>query len=190
MVLTNIVKHFVSLVILLFFTYLIGAKLFDRFWLNPGSLREGLEDASAEEPTTIETCKIPEASKSIELAAAFEKVGKQMDMIRSIRESTTPAVPIKIDKDADPNFLVLVNLKLLVNNGISVNEASLKSIYDQYIGNREITLLTTDLNSLKLETSFANAERSKEEGFLCRIKIIIEGHQKIIDSILEKRADE
>ena len=173
MVLTNIVKHFVSLVILLFFTYLIGAKLFDRFWLNPGSLREGLE-----------------ASKSIELAAAFEKVGKQMDMIRSIRESTTPAVPIKIDKDADPNFLVLVNLKLLVNNGISVNEASLKSIYDQYIGNREIALLTTDLNSLKLETKSADAERAKEEGFLCRVKIIIEGHQKIIDSILEKRADE
>jgi hypothetical protein len=111
-------------------------------------------------------------------------------MIRSIRESTTPAVPIKIDKDADPNFLVLVNLKLLVNNGISVNEASLKSTYDQYIGNREVALLTTDLNSLKLETKSADAERAKEEGFLCRAKIIIEGHQKIIDSILEKRADE
>jgi hypothetical protein len=190
MVLTNIVKHIVSLVVLLFFTYLIGAKLFDRFWLNPGSLREGLEGTSTEEPTTIETCKIPEASKSIELAAAFEKVGKQMDMIRSIRESTTPAVPIKIDKDADPNFLVLINLKLLVNNGISVNEASLKSTYDQYIGNREVALLTTDLNSLKLETKSADAERAKEEGFLCRVKIIIEGHQKIIDSILEKKSDE
>jgi hypothetical protein len=113
-----------------------------------------------------------------------------MDMIRSIRESTTPAVPIKIDKDADPNFLVLVNLKLLVNNGISVNEASLKSIYDQYIGNREITLLANELNLLTFDSASSEENRSKEEGFLCRAKIIIEGHQKIIDSILEKKADE
>ena len=188
MVLTNIVKHFVSLVILLFFTYLIGTALFDM--LRPGPFREGLEGDAPPAPTTRETCKIPEASKSIELAAAFEKVGKQMDMIRSIRESTTPVVPIKIDKDADPNFLVLINLKLLVNSGISLNEASLKSIYDQYIGNREIALLTNDLNLMTLETSSADAERAKEEEFLCRAKIIIEGHQKIIDSILERRADE
>jgi hypothetical protein len=158
--------------------------------LNPGSLREGLEGTTAEEPTNIETCKIPEASKSIELAAAFEKVGKQTDMIRSIRESTTPAVPIKIDKDADPNSLILVNLKLLVNSGINANETSLKLAYDQYIGNREVTLLGNELNLLKFDSAYTEENRSKEEGFLCRVKIIIEGHQKIIDSILEKRSDE
>lgn len=190
MVLTNIVKHFVSLVVFLFFAYLIGAELVDRFWLNPGSLREGLEGTTAEESTNIETCKIPEASKSIELAAAFEKVGKQTDMIRSIRESTTPAVPIKIDKDADPNSLILVNLKLLVNSGINANETSLKLAYDQYIGNREVTLLGNELNLLKFDSAYTEENRSKEEGFLCRVKIIIEGHQKIIDSILEKRSDE
>jgi pentapeptide MXKDX repeat protein len=233
MVFTNIVKHFVSLVVLLFFTYLIGAKLFDRFWLNPGSLREGLEDDMAEddiaeddmaeddmaeddmaeddmaeddmaeddmaeddeddateEPTIAKTCKIPEASKSIELAAAFEKVGKQTDMLRSIRESTTPAVPIKIDKDADPNFLILANLKLLMNNGISVNETTLKYIYDQYIGNREVTFLANELNLLTFDSESSEENLSKEEDFLCRVKIIIEGHQTIIDSILEKRANE
>lgn len=187
MVVTNIVKHFVSLVVFLFFAYLIGAELVDRFWLNSGSLREGLEGATTED---IETCKIPEASKSIELAAAFEKVGKQTDMIRSIRESTTPAVSIKINKDADPNSLILVNLKMLMSNGINANETSLKLAYDQYIGNREIALLANELELLKFDSASIEENRSKEEGFLCRVKIIIEGHQKIIDSILEKRSDE
>ena len=61
MVLTNIVKHFVSLVILLFFTYLIGTALFDM--LRPGTFREGLEGDAPPAQTTRETCKIPEASK-------------------------------------------------------------------------------------------------------------------------------
>jgi len=84
----------------------------------------------------------------------------------------------------------LENLKLLVNNGISKNEANLRTVYDQYIGNREIAVLATELNSLKLVVKDKNNLHAKEEAFLCRAKIIVEGHQTLINSILVKTADE
>ena len=147
---------------------------------------------SATTPTAAvdELCKITESNKPIELAAAFEKVNKQTDMIRSLNESTDIVIPIKIDKNADANFLILANLKLLANNGIGKNEASLKAVYDQYIGNREIALLISDLNSLKFESSNDASLHAKEEPLLCRVKTIIDGHQTLIDSILEKKSNE
>jgi hypothetical protein len=141
-------------------------------------------------PSSIEPCDIKDVDKPIELAAAFEKVNKQTDMIRTLNEVAEPVTPLKIDKSGDAEFLVLSNLKLLVNNGISKNEASLKAVYDQYIGNREVSLLATDMNSLKIEKANADALHKQEIAIICRAKVIIEGHQTLIDRILEKGSDE
>ena len=140
-------------------------------------------------PST-EPCEIKDVDKPIELAAAFEMVNKQTDMIRTLKESTEATTSLKIDKSGDAEFLVLSNLKMLVNNGISKNEASLKAVYEQYIGNREVTLLATDINSLKMEKPNANALHGQEIALICRIKVIINGHQTLIDRILEKGSDE
>jgi len=209
-----IIVYFINSVLFLFFVYLIGNSLINRFW-KMSSLREGLTtDETTDETADItaditapesvasppesvataavvdELCKITESNKPIELAAVFEKVNKQTDMIRSLNESTDTVIPIKIDKNADANFIILANLKLLANNGIGKNEASLKAVYDQYIGNREIALLLSDLNSLKLESSNDANLHAKEEPLLCRVKTIIDGHQTLIDSILEKKSNE
>jgi hypothetical protein len=76
-----------------------------------------------------------------------------------------------------------------VNNGISKNEASLKAVYDQYIGNREVMLLVTDINSLKMEKANADILHKQEIALICRSKVIIDGHQTLIDRILEKGSD-
>jgi hypothetical protein len=215
-----ILKQIVSVAIFLFLAFLIGHAIYIRY---ERPIREGLEgdfditslstDISGN-PVVDESCDITDANKPIELAAAFEKVNKQTDMIRSLTESTEPTVPLKIDKNGDPEYLVITNLKLLMNNGIEKNEASLKAVYDQYIGNREITLLTTELNSIQTDVaSTASATpatlpdasttpvastpaldpaaiHGKEVAFMCRIKTVIDGHQTLLDRILEKRSDE
>jgi hypothetical protein len=207
----SVLKQILSVAIFLFMAFLIGHTIYARF---ERPIREGLEvelamDASGNSaPAPDESCDIKDASKPIELAAAFEKVNKQKDMIRTLMESTEPAVPLKIDKNGDPEYLVINNLKLLVNNGIEKNEASLKSLYDQYIGNREITLLTTELNSIQTTAPTAPTTATtattaptaptadtaiihgKEIGLMCRIKTVIDGHQTLLDRILEKKADE
>jgi hypothetical protein len=233
-------KQIVSVAIFLFLAFLIGNSLYRRY---ERPIREGLEgdlditslltDVSGN-PVVDESCDIKDANKPIELAAAFERVNKQTDMIRSLTESTEPAVPLKIDKNGDPEYLVITNLKLLMNNGIEKNEASLKAVYDQYIGNREITLLTTELNSIQIGASASGqpsttpsatpsasstpsasvpsatpsasvpsatpsatpsvvdpvAIHGKEVALMCRIKTAIDGHQTLIDRILEKKSDE
>lgn len=232
-------KQIVSVAIFLFLAFLIGHAIYIRY---ERPIREGLEgdlamDASGN-PVVDESCDIKDANKPIELAAAFEKVNKQTDMIRSLTESAEPAVPLKIDKNGDPEYLIMNNLKLLMNNGIGKNEASLKAVYDQYIGNREITLLTTELNSIQMNTSATTSSmasstpaasttssdlsiptvfesfststgpeasatpsasvspldpvaiHAKEIALMCRIKTAIDGHQTLLDRILEKKSDE
>jgi hypothetical protein len=229
----SVIKQILSVAIFLFLAFLIGHTIYARF---ERPIREGLEgdsntslstDASGNPIAAIdESCDIKDSNKPIELAAAFEKVNKQTDMIRSLTGSTEPAVPLKIDKNGDPEYLVITNLKLLMNNGIGKNEASLKAIYDQYIGNREITLLTTELNSIIISAyspvsdppsaseAFTTSTKSedsgipsvtpsasmpsvdpaaihgKEIGLMCRIKTVIDGHQTLLDRILEKKSDE
>lgn len=195
------VKHLVSILVFLFLSLVIGNYLIKR--LSKTSIRSTIEGMETEESSSTDTssapntassssepCDIKDVDKPIELASAFEKVNKQTDMIRTLNEVTEPVVPLKIDKSADAEFLVLTNLKLLVNNGISKNEASLKAVYDQYIGNREVTLLATDMNSLKIEKANADALHKQEIALICRAKVIIDGHQTLIDRILEKGSDE
>ena len=195
------VKHLVSILVFLFLSLVIGNYLMKQVFTT--SIRSTVEGMETEESSSTDTssapntassssepCDIKDVDKPIELAAAFEKVNKQTDMIRTLNEVTEPVVPLKIDKSSDAEFLVLTNLKLLVNNGISKNEASLKAVYDQYIGNREVTLLATDMNSLKIEKANADTLHKQEIALICRAKVIIEGHQTLIDRILEKGSDE
>jgi len=204
------IKHLVSILVFLFLSLVIGNYLMKRLSnTNIRSTIEGMETETLARlkeagltpdtatttmantvPSSIEPCEIKDVDKPIELAAAFEKVNKQTDMIRTLNQSTKPVTQLKIDKSGDAEFLVLSNLKLLVNNGISNNEASLKAVYDQYIGNREVSLLATDMNSIKLEKSNADALHKQEIALICRIKVVINGHQTLIDRILEKGSDE
>ena len=205
------VKHLVSILVFLFLSLLIGNYLMKR--LSYTSIRSTIEGMETETlarlkeagltpdtgttstvantvPASIEPCDIKDVDKPIELAAAFEMVNKQTDMIRTLKESTEAATSLKIDKSGDAEFLVLSNLKMLVNNGISKNEESLKAVYEQYIGNREVTLLATDINSLKMEKTNADSLHGQEIALICRIKVIINGHQTLIDRILDKVSDE
>ena len=193
----SVLKQILNVAIFLFMAFLLGNAMYIRY---ERPIREGLEGE-------VGSCDIKDSTKPIELAAAFEKVNKQMDMIRSLTGSTKPAVPLKIDKSGDPEYLVITNLKLLINNGIEKNETSLKTIYDQYIGNNEITLLTTELNAIQTVTlttppvkitSFELppavpdpvAIHGKEVGLMCRMKTAIDGHQTLLDRILKKSSEE
>ena len=126
-----------------------------------------------------------ETDKSTMMTDLFESVNKQMDIIRTLKLSEN-MIPIKIDKTVPESQLILANLKLLVNNGVYKNELDLKEIYDKYIGNKAVQLLASDINSLNLES----AEPHMETTYLTRTKSVVDGHQKIIDKILENKSKE
>jgi len=96
--------------------------------------------------------EILDTDKSTIMVDLFEKVNNQMDIIRTIKLSDR-LVPINIDKTASEPFAILMNLKLLINNGIYKNEMDLKEMYDKYIGNKAIQVLTSDINSVNMESS-------------------------------------
>jgi len=126
-----------------------------------------------------------ETDKSTMMTDLFESVNKQMDIIRTLKLSEN-MIPIKIDKTVPESQLILANLKLLVNNGVYKNELDLKEIYDKYIGNKAVQLLASDINSLNLESPDAQMETT----YLTRTKSVVDGHQKIIDKILENKSKE
>ena len=126
-----------------------------------------------------------ETDKSTMMTDLFESVNKQMDIIRTLKLSEN-MIPIKIDKTVPESQLILANLKLLINNGVYKNELDLKETYDKYIGNKAVQLLASDINSLNLES----AEPHMETTYLTRTKSVVDGHQKIIDKILENKSKE
>jgi hypothetical protein len=119
----------------------------------------------------------------------FEKVNQQMDTIRTLKISDKFS-PINIDKTASDPYLILINLKLLINNGIYKNEMDLIEMYNQYIGNKAVKLLMSDINSINMESSDNSNIGSLETSFLTRSKSIVDGHQKIIDKIIENKRNE
>ena len=129
-----------------------------------------------------------DTEKATIMADLFEKVNSQMDIIRTIRLSDK-YVPIDIDKTASEPFVILMNLKLLINNGIYKNEMDLRELYDKYIGNKAIQILTSDINSVNMDSRTPDIG-SLETSFLTRCQSIVAGHQKIIDKILENKSKE
>jgi hypothetical protein len=131
--------------------------------------------------------EIPDTEKSTIMVELFEKVNTQMDIIRTIKLSDR-LVPINIDKTASEPFTILMNLKLLINNGIYKNEMDLKEMYDKYIGNKAIQVLTSDINSVNMESSADVNIGSLESSFLTRCQSIVGAHQTVIDKLLENQS--
>lgn len=128
-----------------------------------------------------------DTDKSTIMADLFEKVNSQMDIIRTLKLSDV-FVPINIDKTALDPFVILTNLKLLINNGIYKNELDLKDIYDKYIGNKAVQILASDINSVNMGSSVDVS--ANETTFLTRCQQIVDAHQKLIDKILDNKGKE
>ena len=128
-----------------------------------------------------------DTDKSTIMADLFEKVNSQMDIIRTLKLSDV-FVPINIDKTALDPFVILTNLKLLINNGIYKNELDLKDIYDKYIGNKAVQILASDINSVNMGSSVDVS--ANETAFLTRCQQIVDAHQKLIDKILDNKNKE
>lgn len=128
-----------------------------------------------------------DTDKSTIMADLFEKVNSQMDIIRTMKLSDV-FVPINIDKTALDPFIILTNLKLLINNGIYKNELDLKDIYDKYIGNKAVQILASDINSVNMGSSVDVS--ANETAFLERCRQIVNAHQKLIDKILDNKSKE
>ena len=138
--------------------------------------------------TSASTDSAMDTEKATIVADLFEKVNTQMDIIRTIRLSDK-FVPINIDKTASEPFVILMNLKLLINNGIYKNEMDLRELYDKYMGNKAIQVLTSDINSVNMDSRMHDIG-TLETSFLSRCQSIVDGHQKIIDKILENKSKE
>jgi hypothetical protein len=154
--------------------------------VEPTTVEPTTEEPTTEEPPAEEPpAEIPDTEKSTIIMDLFEKVNTQMDIIRTIKLSNN-FVPINVDKTASEPFAILMNLKLLINNGIYKNEMDLKEMYNKYIGNKAIQVLTSDINSINMESSTNVKIGSLESSFLRRCQTIVTAHQTIIDKILEK----
>lgn len=211
----NTVKMMVTVVIIVLLLLIIANHFFkDLFKLNPfyrnNILLEGFDATAAAAPaaepsatapsaTATTTPSLPsvaavplvppaasETDKSTMMADLFEKVNTQIDMIRTVKLSDK-FTPINIDKTVSEPFAILMNLKLLINNGIYKNEMDLKEMYDKYIGNKGVQLLVSDINSVNMDTASTPDVGSLETSFLTRCKSIVDGHQNIIDKLLENK---
>jgi hypothetical protein len=208
----------VSVAIILFLSYMIMNHLFKKFFRRSIRV-EGFDSASETELPSGETelpsgetelpsgeTELPsgetelsdnrvtedttesDTDKSTLMVELFENVNKQMDMIRTLKLGDK-IIPITIDKTPSENVLVLANLKLLINNGVYKNELDLKEVYDKYIGNKAIQLLTSDINSLNLEKPPDNIS-TLETKFLTRCKSVVDAHQKILNKIFDNKSKE
>jgi hypothetical protein len=209
------IKLIISILIIVFLTIAILNHVFKGFLrLNPfyrnNILLEGFDssgnDISGNPVTTTPVSGNPvistpvtlsgptppvaetsDTDKSTIMADLFEKVNSQMDIIRTLKLSDV-FVPINIDKTALDPFVILTNLKLLINNGIYKNELDLKDIYDKYIGNKAVQILASDINSVNMGSSVDVS--ANETAFLERCRQIVDAHQKLIDKILDNKSKE
>ena len=203
----RILNLVVSIAIILFLSYMILNHLFKKFFSQ--SIRvEGFDSAEEDKPSTetksstvkedktvtednnsvvVDTTD-SDTDKSTLMVELFENVNKQMDMIRTLKLGDK-IIPITIDKTPSENVLVLANLKLLINNGIYKNELNLKEVYDKYIGNKAIQLLTSDINSVNLDKP-PNDISTLETKFLARCKSVVDAHQKVINKIFDNKSKE
>jgi hypothetical protein len=192
------IKLIVSVIIVVFLLLIVLNHFFkDLFKLNQyyrnkilleGFDASGNTTATATTPAPAEP-SINETDKSTIMSELFEKVNQQTDTIRTLKLSDN-FTPINIDKTASEPYLILTNLKLLINNGIYKNEMDLMEMYNQYIGNKEIKVIMSDINSVNMESSDKSNIGSLETSFLTKSKSIVDGHQKIIDKILENKRNE
>jgi len=211
------IKTIVSVCIIVLLSLIIVNHFFkDLFKLNPfyrnNILLEGFDASGNTPPSSLEpppldpssspplsspppsslpppSSQVSDTDKSTMMADLFEIVNTQMDTIRTLKLSDK-FTPINIDKTVSEPFVILMNLKLLINNSIYKNEMDLKEMYDKYIGNKAVQQLLSDINSVNMDTSSTPDIGSLETSFLTKSKSIVDGHQKIIDKILENKRNE
>ena len=187
------IKTVVSVCIIILLSLIIVNHFFkDLFKLNPfyrnKILLEGF-DASGNTLTEPSVPSVSDTDKSTMMVDLFENVNAQMDKIRTIKLSDK-FTPINIDKTVSDPFVILMNLKLLINNGIYKNEMDLKEMYDKYIGNKAVHQLLSDINSVNMDSGSIPDIGNLETQFLSKCKSIVDGHQKIIDKLLENKSNE
>jgi hypothetical protein len=142
---------------------------------------EGMEDAPVVESTPTNIIS------SSTISELFERVNTQCDIIRTFKGSFDPIKPLKIDSSGDERIVMLKNLKLLLNNGVFKNETDLKEY--EYIGNKAVNILVSEINGLNLESPASISDIDKKEiDYTNRTRNIIDEHQKIIDLELKRRA--
>ena len=66
----------------------------------------------------------------------------------------------------------------------------LKEMYNKYIGNKAVKLVMSEINSINMESNDKSDIGSLETSFLTKCKDIVDGHQKIIDKIIENNRKE
>ena len=158
-----------------------------------------LSEATTSEATDIQSAPSGPLSKatanesplttasSSDVSHLFERVNTQTDIIRTFNGSFDPIIPLKIDGTGDERIVLLKNIKLLLNNGVFKNETNLKDY--EYIGNKAVNTLVSEVNNLNMENPASITEIDKKEiDYMNRSRGIIEEHQKIIDLELKRRS--
>lgn len=144
--------------------------------------------SSEDPPNTVESLSTPLTKvSSSDVSQLFERVNTQTDIIRTLKGSFDPIIPLKIDGVGDERIVLLKNIKLLLNNGVFKNETDLKGY--EYIGNKAVNTLVSEVNNLNMESPDSILEIDKKEiEYINRSRGIIEEHQKIIDLELKRRS--
>jgi len=139
-------------------------------------------------PNTVDSLSTPLTKvSSSDVSQLFERVNTQTDIIRTLKGSFDPIIPLKIDGVGDERIVLLKNIKLLLNNGVFKNETDLKGY--EYIGNKAVNTLVSEVNNLNMESPDSILEIDKKEiDYMNRSRGIIEEHQKIIDLELKRRS--
>lgn len=203
-------KTIVSIIIIAFlsllFVYQLAKPYFQLHPWTRNSILEGFDASNnlipEQQVSVSESVEDDSTQKSTQMADLFEQVNTQMDVLRTLKLSDT-YLPISLDKTAQEPYVILSNLRLLINNGIYKNELDIKDLNDKYIGNKAVQLLASDINSLNMEGSPGGTEgstareqssleevRANETAFLKRAQTIADAHQKLIDKILESKSKE
>ena len=154
----NLAKTVISAFIFGFFVFMIITHI-SKLWFS-GVLHEsvrnglaGFEEGFVDAPTTAPPTTEP-ISNSETIADLFDKVNKQTDIMRTLKEPYTDAIKtVNYNRDLSGNMVIISNLKTLINIGIVGNDTDLQKnegitkVY-QYGGNDLVGEIVADLASL------------------------------------------
>ena len=188
--LIDFLKNIMYVFVICVFLYLIlGQKTVEGMTSSEATANESATMNEIEDPpNTVESLSTPLTKvSSSDVSQLFERVNTQTDIIRTLKGSFDSIIPLKIDGVGDERIVLLKNIKLLLNNGVFKNETDLKGY--EYIGNKAVNTLVSEVNNLNMEIPDSILEIDKKEiDYMNRSRGIIEEHQKIIDLELKRRS--
>ena len=193
--LIDFLKNIMYVFVICVFLYLIlGQKTTEGMTTEASTSEATINESATESPSSedppnpVESLSTPLTKvSSSDVSQLFERVNTQTDIIRTLKGSFDPIIPLKIDGTGDERIVLLKNIKLLLNNGVFKNETDLKGY--EYIGNKAVNTLVSEVNNLNMESPDSILEIDKKEiEYTNRSRGIIEEHQKIIDLELKRRS--